>query len=74
MDKIIDNQYFKCYYVVIIISIKLRGYIIMFKGKVVIVGASNVGSAVLFDKPIMNVKGKLSFWEFSCFFFLLFLF
>ena len=30
--------------------------------------------AVLFDKPIMNVKGKLSFWEFSCFFFLLFLF
>lgn len=30
--------------------------------------------AVLFDKPIMNVKGKLSFWEFSYFFFLLFLF
>ena len=30
--------------------------------------------AVLFDRPIMNVKGKLSFWEFSCFFFLLFLF
>ena len=21
--------------------------------------------AVLFDKPIMNVKGKLSFWEYS---------
>lgn len=30
--------------------------------------------AVLFDKPIMNVKGKLSFWEFSCFLFLLILF
>jgi hypothetical protein len=22
--------------------------------------------AVLFDKPVLNVKGKLSFWEFSC--------
>ena len=21
--------------------------------------------AVLFDKPIMNVKGKLSFWDFN---------